>query len=174
MFIYLFDGQNRSVHFCEVQISVRTPSGRRLTLRVRPTDRIEEVKAMIQEKEGLPPDQQRWFFEGNQLEDGRTLQDYSVRKCSTLIVLGPRPGIQVFVKTWMGRRLQLDVEPTERIEDVKLKIQDKDGTDPEQQHLFFAGTTLKNRDTVEDYSIRNNSLLHLVHPNRPLGPSPDW
>ena len=81
---------------------------------------------------------------------------------SVSTTMTPIFAMQIFVKTLTGKHITLEVEPTDRVEDVKQKVQDKEGIPTKMQTLKFAGKILEDGNTLQDYSIQKDSTIHLV------------
>ena len=112
---------------------------------------------------GIPPDQQRLFYEYEKLKDDRTVDYYKIHEESILQLYLRGGDMQLFVKTASGKTLiTLDVVSENTIQTVKKKIKDEVGMPVHLQELTFNEIKLKDDHTLSSYNIRGYSTLHLA------------
>jgi Ubiquitin family len=143
-----------------MRVLVKTLDGKTIPLDVEPSDRIDNLKSKLQEKEGIAADQQR--FASKLLDDSRyTLSDYSIRENSTIYLIPPEcTGIQIFVQI-VAKRIELELRPSDTICSLKAKLHEKEGISPDQQCLIFDNQRLEDGRTLADYSIQMGSTVYL-------------
>ena len=165
--------------FTEQKIRVKTLTGKTFTLAVNQLDTIKVIQAKIQDREGIPPDQQILVHAVRQLLNHLTLADYDINDASTLnLRFRLRGGSSIFVKSLNGKSMTLEMDFSDTVDEAKVQNEEKWGIPADEVRLIFAGTQLEDGRTLADYNInkectffciRISKILLIV--NKPTGES---
>ena len=140
------------------KISVKTTYGKILKIDVKPSDKIVNIKEKIQE-EGLNPTQYHLFFDEILLKDDTFYSDYNIPS-EKIIKIIPKNIIQI--KNKDSKILDIEVTPSDTIENIKNKIKKTEDLDSTPFHLFFGEIILEDDKTLQDYNISSENIIEKV------------
>ena len=148
-----------------MQIFIKTISGETIPLNVELTNTTVEVKQMIQDKEGIKVDQQRLIYAARSLEHDKTLSYYNIQNdCIVFLVCRLRGGMMhISVRNVEFETvIQLYVNPSDLIKNIKEKIKEKEGIEIDRQRMVFGGRALQDQTTLSYNNMQHGCLVYSV------------
>ncbi|KAG1745797.1 ubiquitin-related domain-containing protein [Suillus occidentalis] len=164
----------------QIMISIRTIHDQKLDIFMPPSSSVLFLKHKISESIQVDAEHQRLLFSGKVLQDDSTLEDYDVANGSVIQLSippglkiamkteiqrprrGPESEVQIFVKNLNGKTIALMISPTDTVENLMKKIQERTDIPPSEQRILFGGKQLVPDKILADYNISKESTLHLV------------
>lgn len=146
-----------------MDIIVRTPEGKELSITVTPTDSVRELKEKIEDDHSIPVEDQNLSFKGTPINDpSSTLEDHGIEDGDILDLEPNNTTITVHVNTPEGKKLSVHVWPTDTVDDLKATIEHDHSIPVEDQNLSFNGTPLSDPDsTMEENGIEHDDIVDM-------------
>ena len=146
----------------QVMVFVKTLTGQTIMLTVTPRDTVAQVKAKIEEQEGIPINKQRLIFVGDQLQDDHYFLDYRIEHESAVhLVIREGDSFEVYVRAPSGRSHVFEVDPRETVDQLKTKLRDREGIPCDIQQFFYRDQLLGTDRSLMDSNIISGSTLRL-------------
>ncbi|XP_030018494.1 polyubiquitin-C-like [Sphaeramia orbicularis] len=143
--------------------TVKTEMGTKHKVHMSSLDPVKTLKLILQEIIQCPTNQQKLMFNGRRLEENRPLSAYEIQQASVVhMMIHKHNNVTVIVKTITGKSFYIDLDICDTVENLKVKIQDKEGVPVDQMQLIFAEEQLKDERTVSDCGIKHLTIVHLM------------
>ena len=153
---------SRKFRVNNIKIFIKEMNHDAISLNVNPFDSVQNLKTQIQGKIGFPEYKQELIFSGKLLKDSQKLSDYSIQKDSTVYLVFQSNTIQITVKKWNGKCLQLTAKSENKIKDIKMKIFNIEKIPEDRQHLTYKGKHLDDMSELNENKIYNGSIIYLL------------
>ena len=160
IFLELLPSKRKTMKIC-----VRTVNNKIMPMFCSPEDLVHDIKMEVYSRERIPPRLQRLTNQsGTLMVDGK-LKHYGIEDRQSIFlellpnVLGT---MKIYIKTLTGITITISCSPEDTVDDIKIRLQYKEGIPPDMQRLIIAGYQLEDDRYLKDYAIKDMSVLHLV------------
>jgi len=146
-----------------ITVNVRTPEGKKLHVNIKPTDTVQALKGIIETDHDIPIEDQNLSCNGNALDDpDTTMEDNGIKHGDIIDLEANDPTITVNVRTPEGKKLHVNIKPTDTVQALKETIENDHDIPIEDQNLSCNGNALDDPDTtMEDNGIKHGDIIDL-------------